>query len=90
MKYCNFQSIIILVATNLPNAARAFGEDDLQAEVGNQNFHWMWNTILLSLVLVLVLSNLYILHILIPSSSHTSLIGCPNEEGEFAAAERWK
>ena len=35
MKYCNFQSMMILVATNLPNAnaARAFGEDNLQAEV---------------------------------------------------------
>ena len=80
--------MMILVATNLPNAARAFGEDDhLQAEVCKMADRCALVTVFLSLVL----SNLYILlHIMIPSSSHTytSLIGCPNEEGEIAGADR--
>ena len=63
MKYCNFLSMMILVATNLPNAARAFGEDDhLQAEVCKMADRCALVTVFLSLVL----SNLYILlHIMI-------------------------
>ena len=62
MKYCNFPSMMILLATNLPNAARAFGDDDLQAEVCKMADRCALVTVFLSLVL----SNLYILlHIMI-------------------------